>query len=150
MSSTDGLYGAVQRGIIKQMLRLAASDNKANIVRAIALAEKITPDNHKAEMRFVKEKVQKDHPALNIARHVVGDLSPTCRDGFINAFVVNALLRGSQKRQAFTQRTGMRAPFTVLVSPTMRCNLSCEGCYASQYSHAVSYTHLTLPTNREV
>ena len=135
MSSTDGLYSAVQRGIIKEMLRLAASDNKANIVRAIALAEKITPDNHKAEMRFVKEKVQQDHPALKIARHVVHDLSPACRDGFINAFVVNALLRGSQKRQAFSQERDMRTPFTVLVSPTMRCNLHCEGCYASEYSH---------------
>jgi MoaA/NifB/PqqE/SkfB family radical SAM enzyme len=134
VSSTEGLYGAVQRGIIKEMLRLATSDNKANIVRAIALAEKITPDNHKAEMRFVKEKVQEDHPALNIARHVVRDLSPSCRDGFINAFVVNALLRGSQKRQAYSQKTGMRTPFTVLVSPTMRCNLHCEGCYASEYS----------------
>ncbi len=29
----------------------------------------------------------------------------------------------------------MRTPFTVLVSPTMRCNLHCEGCYASEYSH---------------
>ena len=75
MSTTDGLYGVVQRGIIKEMLRLASSDNKANIVRAIAMAEKITPDNHKAEMRFVKEKVQQDHPALKIARHVVHDLA---------------------------------------------------------------------------
>ena len=103
MSTTDGLYGVVQRGIIKEMLRLASSDNKANIVRAIALAEKITPDNHKAEMRFVREKVQQNHPALKIARHVVHDFSPACRDGFINAFVVNALVRGSQKRQAFSR-----------------------------------------------
>ena len=134
MSSTDGLYGAVQRGIIKEMFRLAARDDKKSIVRAIGLAEKITPDNHKAEMRFVKEKVEHDHPALKIARHVVHDLSPSCRDGFINAFVVNALLRGSQKRQDFTSGTGLSTPFTVLVSPTMRCNLHCEGCYASRYS----------------
>jgi MoaA/NifB/PqqE/SkfB family radical SAM enzyme len=135
MSTTDGLYGTVQRSIIKEMLRLATSDKKANILQAIALAEKITPESHKAEMRFVREKVKQDHPALNIARHVVRDLSPSCRDGFINAFVVNALLRGSDKRQQFTRDTGMRTPFTVLVSPTMRCNLHCEGCYASQYSH---------------
>jgi MoaA/NifB/PqqE/SkfB family radical SAM enzyme len=135
MSTTDGLYGTVQRSIIKEMLRLATSDKKANILRAIALAEKITPENHKAEMRFVREKVKQDHPALHIARHVVRDLSPSCRDGFINAFVVNALLRGSEKRQQFTAASGMCTPFTVLVSPTMRCNLHCEGCYASEYSH---------------
>jgi hypothetical protein len=37
VSTTEGLYSVVQRGIIKEMLRLASSDNKANIVRAIAL-----------------------------------------------------------------------------------------------------------------
>lgn len=26
------------------------------------------------------------------------------------------------------------APFTILISPTMRCNLSCEGCYAISYN----------------
>ena len=134
MSRTDGLYGAVQRRLIKEMFKFAASDNKRNILRAFAVAEKIAPDNHKYEVRFVKEKVEQDHPALGISRHVLGDLSPTCRDGFINGFVVNSLLRGSQKRQDFAKKTGLRTPFTVIVSPTMRCNLSCEGCYASKYS----------------
>ena len=135
MSGNGGLYGAVQRGVIKEMFKLAASDDKKNIVRAFELAEKITPENHKEAVRFVTDKVKQDHPALNIARHVVRDLSPACRDGFINAFILNALLRGSHKRQEFTAATGMRTPFTVLVSPTMRCNLHCEGCYASNYSH---------------
>jgi MoaA/NifB/PqqE/SkfB family radical SAM enzyme len=134
VSRTDGLYGAVQRGLIKEMLKLAASDNKKNILLAFAVAEKIAPDSHKYEVRFVKEKVEQDHPALKIARHVLRDLNPACRDGFINGFVVNALLRGSQKRQTYTRERGLRTPFTVIVSPTMRCNLSCEGCYASKYS----------------
>ena len=105
MSRTDGLYGAVQRRLIKEMFRFAASDNKKNILRAFAVAEKIAPDNHKCEVRFVREKVEQDHPALGISRHVLRDLSPACRDGFINGFVVNALLRGSQKRQDFARRT---------------------------------------------
>jgi len=134
VSSTSGLYGAVQRRLIKEMFRLAASDNKKNILRAFAVAEKIAPDNHKSEVRFVREKVERDHPALKIARHVLRDLSPACRDGFINGFIVNALLRGSQKRQDFSREHDMRTPFTVIVSPTMRCNLRCEGCYASEYS----------------
>jgi MoaA/NifB/PqqE/SkfB family radical SAM enzyme len=133
MSRTDGLYTAVQRRLITEILKLATSDNKKNIVRAFELAERITPDNHKYEMRFVREKVETDHPALNIARHVI-NLNPACRDGFINAFVFNCLLRGSQKRQDFNKRTGIPTPFVVLMSPTMRCNLTCEGCYAADYS----------------
>ena len=29
---------------------------------------------------------------------------------------------------------GFSTPYTILMSPTMRCNLNCKGCYASQYS----------------
>jgi MoaA/NifB/PqqE/SkfB family radical SAM enzyme len=133
MSRTDGLSGAVQKRLIAQAIRLAASDNKKNILRAVDIATRVTPDNHKPEMRFVREKMQADHPALNIARHVCG-LTPSCRDGFINSFVFNALLRGSQRRQDFEADEGIPTPFTILISPTMRCNLSCEGCYAAEYS----------------
>ena len=47
MSRADGLYTAVQRQVINQMLKMAASDDKAKIVRAFQLAEKITPDQYK-------------------------------------------------------------------------------------------------------
>jgi len=133
MSRTDGLYGAVQKRMIAEALKLAASDNKRSIVRAFEIAERLTPENHKNKMRFVKAQVKADHPALSVARHVCG-LTPTCREGFINAFVFNALLRGSQKRQDFLAREGIPTPFTILISPTMRCNLSCKGCYAGEYS----------------
>ena len=47
MSRADGLYTAVQRQVINQMLKLAASDDKTKIVKAFQLAEKITPDQYK-------------------------------------------------------------------------------------------------------
>ena len=71
MSRADGLYTAVQRQVINQMLKLAASDDKTKIVKAFQLAEKITPDQYKGSVRFVTEKIKDDHPALNHrqARH---------------------------------------------------------------------------------
>lgn len=134
MSRTDGLYTAVQRQVINQMLKLAASDDKAKIVKAFQLAERITPDQYKGSVRFVTEKVQDDHPALLIARHVTSKLSPRCRDSFIECLIVNTLLRGVAKRRELVDSTGMHAPTTILMSPTMRCNLSCTGCYAAEYS----------------
>ncbi len=44
------------------------------------------------------------------------------------------MLRGSAKRTAFNEREGVPTPFTILISPTMRCNLTCEGCFAGEYS----------------
>lgn len=134
MSRTDGLYTAVQRRAINEMLKLASSDDKAKIVKAFQLAEKITPDQYKGSVRFVAEKVQEDHPALTIARHVSSKLSPRCRDRFIECLIVNTLLRGIAKRKELIEQTGGYAPTTILMSPTMRCNLACEGCYAAEYS----------------
>ena len=133
MSRTDGLYTAVQRQVINQMLKLAASDDKRKLVKAFQLAERITPDPHKGSVRFVTEKVKDDHPALTIAKHVTSRLSPRCRERFIECLIVNNLLRGVAKREKLVDSTGMRAPTTILMSPTMRCNLACEGCYAAEY-----------------
>ncbi len=134
MGRTDGLYTAVQRQMINRMMELAASGKKKKILRAFSLAEHITPENYKGLVGFVGEKVKEDHPALGIAHRVSAGLAPRCRDRFIEGLVVNTLLRGVAKRIELEERTGCRAPTTILVSPTMRCNLACEGCYAAKYS----------------
>ena len=134
MSRTGGLYTAAQRQVINQMLKLASSDDKGKIVRAFNLAEKITPDQYKGSVRFVADKIEDDHPALLIAKHVTSKLSPRCRDAFIECLIVNTLLRGVDKRKKLIENTGNSAPTTILMSPTMRCNLTCEGCYASEYN----------------
>ncbi|HMK93438.1 MAG TPA: radical SAM protein, partial [Thermoleophilia bacterium] len=133
MSTTRGLYTAVQRRTINQILKLATSDDKGKIVKAFNLAAKITPETHRGELLFVRDKIIDDHPALNLARHVTHDLSPRARDRFVECFVINTMLRGSAKRNEFTQREGMPTPFTILISPTMRCNLTCDGCFAGEY-----------------
>jgi MoaA/NifB/PqqE/SkfB family radical SAM enzyme len=134
MSRTTGLYSSVQRRIVNEMLKMAASDDKQKIVRAFQLAERITPEQYKGSVRFLTEKVEADHPALTISRHIGNRLNPKSRDRFIECLVVNTLLRGVAKRKEFIERTGVYAPTTILMSPTMRCNLSCAGCYAAEYS----------------
>jgi len=134
MSRTDGLYNSMQRQVITQIFKQASSGDKDKIVKAFQLAEKITPDQYKGSVRFVAEKVEQDHPALTIARHVTTKLSPRCRDSFIQCLIINTLLRGIEKRKNFIAETGGAAPTTILMSPTMRCNLTCEGCYAAEYA----------------
>ena len=98
MSTTRGLYDAVQRHTINQILKLATSEDKGKIVKAFNLAAKITPEAHRGELLFVRDKIIDDHPALNLARHVTHQLSPKARDRFIECFVINTMLRGSAKR----------------------------------------------------
>ena len=128
------ISSTLQRTIIDQMLKLATSDNQKGILLAARLAKKITPAHRKREVDWVIDQIREEKPILQIARHVARDLNPTARKAVIQSLVVNGLLQTSSKRAAFTERTGAHAPLALLISPTMRCNLACEGCFAGEYS----------------
>jgi MoaA/NifB/PqqE/SkfB family radical SAM enzyme len=135
-SPRKSLSSAVQRETIDQMLRLATSENKKSVLLAARLAEKMTPAHRKTEANWVIDQIRRETPALQIVRHVARDLSPNVRRAAVQNLVLNGMLRTSGTRAAFTRRTGVHTPLVLLISPTMRCNLACEGCYAAQYSPA--------------
>jgi len=54
------------------------------------------------------------------------------RRGAVN-FIVNALFYKEPLRDAFQEKNGFSPPILLVISPTMRCNLACEGCYAGMY-----------------
>lgn len=60
--------------------------------------------------------------------------SPECRRGTLTSFFINAEIMGFLKSRSCKKKYGITAPFTILISPTMRCNLKCIGCYAAKYS----------------
>jgi len=60
--------------------------------------------------------------------------SPHCRARLVTNFI-KWTRTGVPKRQASLQEIGA-SPMVLLISPSMRCNLSCTGCYASEYDRA--------------
>jgi MoaA/NifB/PqqE/SkfB family radical SAM enzyme len=46
----------------------------------------------------------------------------------------NAMIQGQPKRKAFLEKYGITPPNHLVISPTMKCNLKCYGCYAWEYS----------------
>lgn len=75
------------------------------------------------------------HPGIKIASRILNELNPNARKAFIENFLMNAVFEGSKKRYRHVNgKREILAPFTILISPTMRCNLRCTGCYASDYT----------------
>jgi MoaA/NifB/PqqE/SkfB family radical SAM enzyme len=136
MSPAQSLSATVQRKSIDQLLRLATSENKTSILLGARIVEKLTPAHRKTEIGWVIDQIRRETPALQIVRRIARDLSPNVRNGAIQSLLLNGLLRSSATRTAFTERTGVHTPLLLLISPTMRCNLSCAGCYAAGYSAA--------------
>jgi MoaA/NifB/PqqE/SkfB family radical SAM enzyme len=60
-------------------------------------------------------------------------LSKSVQKKAVEVFLVNAEVHGAKVRESLKDRLGYWAPFLFVVSPTMRCNLKCYGCYAGEY-----------------
>jgi MoaA/NifB/PqqE/SkfB family radical SAM enzyme len=133
------LYQRAKRYSIERFTTTAFSllsgASKESLVRLTYLAEKIPQkESYRGKIRWIRTLFQSDHQGLAIARRVLGETNPYHRKKIISNFIVNQLLMGTNQRKAFSEAQGFYPPDAMLISPTMRCNLSCYGCYASAYS----------------
>jgi len=62
------------------------------------------------------------------------NMAPEVRNKVVLNLINNAMIQGQPKRKAFTEKYGITPPNHLVISPTMKCNLKCFGCYAWQYS----------------
>lgn len=115
-------------------LSLLSSSSKANLIRLTHLAEKIPQkDSYRKKIEWIRELFKKDHPSLEIARRILRESSLKQKEKMVQ-FLVDQFLEGTNRRKEFGSRTGYYPPRAMLISPTMRCNLNCYGCYAGDYS----------------
>jgi MoaA/NifB/PqqE/SkfB family radical SAM enzyme len=116
-------------------LSLLANASKENLIRLTYLAEKIPQKEiYREKIRWIRTLFENDHPGLTIARRILNETNSLHRKKIISNFIVNQMLMGTNQRKAFGEKKGFYPPDAMLMSPTMRCNLTCYGCYAGSYS----------------
>ncbi len=116
-------------------LSLLANTSKENLIRLSYLAERIPhKESYREKIRWIRTLFQNDHPALTIARRLLNETHPYHRKKIITNFIINQLLVGTNRRRVFEEQRGFKPPNAMLISPTMRCNLRCFGCYSGSYS----------------
>jgi MoaA/NifB/PqqE/SkfB family radical SAM enzyme len=114
-------------------LRILSSASDENLVRLAGVLEKIARSRTKKEtIGAIKEAFKNNHPSIVLAKRLLKDLNPRCKKSIIS-YVVNAIYADSTTRKQYQEQYGCPPPIVVLVSPTMRCNLRCIGCYANNY-----------------
>ncbi len=133
-----GLYKdlkqSVQKKIIKKIIYGLSDSSDENILKLANTLEKIIPNkDSKNILESVKELIRNNHPAVSFIKRIMKEIDPNCRDKFMENLVIQGLILNDVKRKK-VQEEGSFTPTSVLISPTMRCNLSCTGCYAGNYS----------------
>ena len=120
--------------MITEIMSLIPKFSTKNVIRMITIGEKLTSDpEYKQNARNLRKLFEEGHPAAIMIKDVLNNLAPNCRDKLIKNLFINAFLMGIDKRKEFLKNEGFQPPQFVVISPTMRCNLRCSGCYASEY-----------------
>jgi MoaA/NifB/PqqE/SkfB family radical SAM enzyme len=73
------------------------------------------------------------HPARDLFERVFTALNEHKRRRIFQSLFLNAWFLGGRKRDSWQEHKGFRPPFILILSPTLKCNLRCKGCYTLGY-----------------
>lgn len=74
-----------------------------------------------------------DHALVGFIARLGRELSERSMERFVTNLLVNAWVDGRPARERFRREEGFYPPNFIVVSPTMRCNFRCDGCWAAMY-----------------
>ncbi len=125
------------RKAIEQIVSLLRKVDDEKILQMLSIAKMLTQDPEvKRAIEGIKKFIQSDHPAKKLIYRIVNYLPyENCVRLFWTLFN-NGWFVGGKKRDAFEKEHGYRPPFVLILSPTMKCNLRCKGCYTLGYGRS--------------
>jgi len=121
------------QGVVKKIVSLLPNVSNENLIRLTYLAEKID-FGHSDIIAGVRHRFEINHPSVELGKYILRRLNNTAREKLAVNFFINACLLGLSRRKAFEKKYGFLPPFLIVISPSMRCNLNCKGCYAGEYT----------------
>ena len=124
----------VAKQTIMQILPVVGNMSDKNLGRFLTLARKLAPtDFTKDFMDVLIQLREEQHPVIELIRRAFNQTNPNIRERLINSLLIKHHWYGSVRRNEMRSQ-GVHVPGVILISPTMRCNLHCTGCYAANYS----------------
>lgn len=129
----------VARKTLPAFLSLLERASDRDIGRLLGLLEQMTRNDENAQrlIHSIKQAWLEDRPWGQLLKRLFRDLNPRARTRFITNFVLNnSWGPAAAARDQFAREEGFWPPYNILISPSMRCNLHCAGCYASEYTRA--------------
>ncbi|MBI4302662.1 MAG: radical SAM protein [Chloroflexi bacterium] len=119
--------------LLSQGLNLLGHTSEKNYERLGAIFEKIAnTEQQKWIGTWIKNWLSEGPGALWLSR-LLRNTHPNVRKHFLSKSIVNLFFRNPKAWAEFRSKYGLRPPSIILISPSMRCNYRCVGCYAGEY-----------------
>ncbi|MCP4748485.1 MAG: radical SAM protein [Desulfobacteraceae bacterium] len=116
-------------------LRNDALFQKIYTLMAFLAASLAKKDYYAEKIYWVKRLFDRNHPSLTVTRKILQQTNPRHRRTLVKSAIINQLLVGTNRRKAFCEKNnGLYPPGFFVISPSMKCDLHCFGCYAGSYT----------------
>jgi len=81
----------------------------------------------------IKErKIANLEQIINLERRFYQNTNRNCQEKLLENFILKGMIENNKIRKKLFAEISA-SPISILISPTMRCNLNCIGCYAKNY-----------------
>lgn len=88
----------------------------------------------------LERKIKITNIFFNALKNALPRLAPNVQRRLINNLWYNTVVKGEKVRQAYVAENGEWPPNFIAFSPSMKCNLRCVGCFASEYDRTDELT----------
>ncbi|RLB14406.1 MAG: radical SAM protein [Deltaproteobacteria bacterium] len=142
------IVGNAQDAIINQvsniLLRMRGKLSRKAWRKLLKIADNLDKDGiYAPAINAVRGAFDNNHPYIQFIE-IIAKKNSHCRKRLINNFFLNAVFRGIKKRREFSHNNNTSQPFFFVISPSMRCNLHCLGCYAGNYPQKDKLSYETI------
>jgi MoaA/NifB/PqqE/SkfB family radical SAM enzyme len=131
----------VPKVLSSQLLESLANASDSNLLKALKILEKFASIKwHHRGFSAIEQMIKDKHPGMEATRRILQHANSAARAALLNNLILGCLLLGYHKRLDFYKKHGAAPPGTLLISPTLRCNLRCYGCYSAAHSQGQELT----------
>lgn len=132
MSVKDNLEKNVKQKVMSSVVQIMEKNPEKNVDRIFELLKKVTKDAHQLEqIEAVHVRYQTQEATKELVQNILSKSDKNCLKKLVTNFFGNANWYAGAKRSKYLDEEDTKIPFTMLISPSMQCNLRCKGCYAS-------------------
>ncbi|PMQ01774.1 MAG: radical SAM protein [Dictyoglomus sp. NZ13-RE01] len=120
----------------EKVFRYVAKDYQKRIPQLINLVKKFSPDEGTDKIiKIVEDNFYNNPDVQRLINKVFTDYDPEYVGKILALVIINVGFFWIHYDKLNREKFGdIATPYTILISPTMRCNLRCIGCYAGNYS----------------
>ncbi len=121
--------------VVNKTVSIMPNVSNETLVKLTYLAEKLAKDpNHAEKIKGIRESFRRNGPSVELVRRLAKNLSVKSKEKLVSNLILNWNLLTYDKKKKFEKKHGFMPPAFFVLSPTMRCQLLCRGCYAGEYT----------------